>query len=76
MNINSQIALNQFYKEIYYKLKKTDPEVTEVWSEISETSCLNKYTISEIRDFLTIFDFASLQKGNYQHYVVINKILF
>ena len=76
MNINSKIVLNEFYKEIYYILKKTDPEVTEVWAEISETSFLNKCTISEIGDFLTNFDFASLQKGNYQHYIIINKILF
>jgi hypothetical protein len=76
MKINSQITLNQFYKEIYYILKNTDPEVTEVWSEISQTTCFNKWTLSEIRDFLTNFDFITLQKGNYQYYIVINKILF
>ncbi len=76
MNINSQNALNQFYTEIYFILKKTDPKVTEVWCENSEIPCFNKWTIYEIRDFLTNFDFVSLQKGNYQHYIVINKILF
>jgi hypothetical protein len=76
MNINSQIALKQFYNEIYYILKDTNTKITEVWCEISKIPCLNKCTISEIRDFLINFDFVSIQKGNYQHYIVINKILF
>ncbi len=76
MNINSQIALNQFYKEIYYILKNTNPKIAEVWCEISEIPSFNGRTISEIKEFTTNFGFISLQKGNYQHYIVINKIMF
>ncbi len=76
MKIDTQVSLRQFYNEIYYILKETDTNITEVWWEISEIPFFNKFNHSELRDFLTNFDFVSLQKGNYQDYVVINKILF
>ncbi|MFX0020848.1 MAG: hypothetical protein ACFE9S_00860 [Candidatus Hermodarchaeota archaeon] len=43
---------------------------------MSDIPCFNNSTESEIRDYIFNFDFISLQKGNYQDYIVINKILF
>ncbi|MFX0002283.1 MAG: hypothetical protein ACFE9C_02680 [Candidatus Hodarchaeota archaeon] len=76
MKSDTQLSLKQFYKEIYYILRETDPNINEIWWEISEIPFFNEFSNSELRDFLENFEFVSLQKGNYQYYVVINKILF
>lgn len=69
-------TLNQFYTEIYYILRETATNITEVWWEISQIAFLNQFSKYELKDFLNNFNFISLQRGNYQNYVVINKILF
>jgi hypothetical protein len=76
MNLGNESSIIQFYTEIYYILRETDPEIIEVWWEISEIPFLNQFNNSELREFIANFDFISIQKGNYLYYVVINKILF
>lgn len=76
MKIESKIPLNQLFNEIYHILRETDTNVTEIWWEISQIPFLNQFSNFELGDFLMNFNFISLQKGNYQDYVVINKILF
>jgi len=72
----TELSLKQFYTEIYFILRETDTNIIEVWCEISKISSLNHFKNSELRDFLNTFNFISLKKGNYQYYVVINKVLF
>ena len=74
--MDSKSLLIQFYTEIHNILKETATNITEVWWEIPEITFLNQFSKPELRDFLSIFNFISLQRGNYQNYVVINKILF
>jgi len=76
MNLDTESSLIQFFTEIYYILRETDPNVIEIWWEISEIPFLNHLNNSELRDFLANFKFVSLQRGNYLYYLVINKILF
>ena len=76
MNMDSKSLLIQFYTEIHNILKETATNITEVWWEIPEIAFLNQFSKPELRDFLSNFNFISLQRGNYQNYVVINKILF
>ncbi|MFX1550946.1 MAG: hypothetical protein ACFFB9_11340 [Promethearchaeota archaeon] len=76
MKCDPQLSLRQFYKEIYYILRETDTNINKVWCEISEISFFSEFSNSELRKFLENFEFISLQKGNYQYYLVINKILF
>ncbi|NHJ25589.1 MAG: hypothetical protein EAX89_13480 [Candidatus Lokiarchaeota archaeon] len=68
--------IKQFFSEIYDILKDSNPDVIELWHEISEIKYFTHFTKYEIRDFLNLFDFVSIQKGNYIEYIVINKILF
>jgi len=70
------IQLRQFFAEIYNILKETDTQVIEIWWEISEIPFLKQFSNFQLRNFLENFNFVFLQKGNYQYYVVINKILF
>ncbi len=76
MKIYSQISLRQFYTDIYHILRETDTNVFEIWWEPSEIPFLIQFNQSELRDFLGNFNFIFIKKGNYQNYVVINKILF
>ncbi|MFX1379538.1 MAG: hypothetical protein ACFFA4_10640 [Promethearchaeota archaeon] len=76
MKIKTQLSVKQFYNEIYYILRETETNITEVWWEISEIPFFNQFSGIELRNFLDEFNFISLQKGNYQNYIVINKILF
>jgi len=76
MKIDTKIPLKQLFNEIYHILRETNTNVTEIWWEISQIPFLNQFSNFELRDFLMNFNFISLQKGNYQDYVVINKILF
>ena len=76
MSNDAKIPLKQLYNELYSILRETDTNVTEIWWEISGIPFLNQFSNFELRDFLMNFEFISLQKGNYQDYVVINKILF
>jgi len=69
-------SLKQFFLEIYNLLKEGDSEVTKLWVEISEVEFLKGFSDLELREFLERFNFASIQKGNYIDYVVINKIAF
>ncbi len=76
MKTSSLLSLRQFYREIFQILLETDTNVIETWWEISEISFLNQFKSSELREFLKNFDFIYIQRGNYQDYIVINKILF
>ena len=69
-------SIKQFYSEIYQILKETDTNVIDVWWEFSEIPFYNQFNKSELREFLGNFNFISIQKGNYQDYISINKILF
>jgi len=69
-------SLKPFFLEIYNLLKEGDSEVTKLWVEISEVEFLKGFSDLELREFLERFNFASIQKGNYIDYVVINKIAF
>jgi hypothetical protein len=68
--------LKQFFSEIYDILKNSNSNVNELWYEFREIKYFTNFTKYEIRDFLNLFDFISVQKGNYIDYIVINKILF
>jgi len=76
MNTYPRISLRQFYTKIYHILRETDTNLNEIWCEISEIPLLSKLNNSKLRDFLSNFNFILLRKGNFQYYVVINKILF
>ncbi|MFX1301969.1 MAG: hypothetical protein ACFE9X_01295 [Promethearchaeota archaeon] len=76
MKLCTDSLLKQFFAEIYSILKETDTNVIDIWWEVSEIPILNHFNHFELRDFLGNFNFVSLQKGNYLHYIVINKILF
>ncbi|MFX0104797.1 MAG: hypothetical protein ACFE75_04850 [Candidatus Hodarchaeota archaeon] len=76
MKLLTESSLKLFFTEIYLILKETDTNVIDIWCEISEITFLEHFNHSEIREFLGNFNFISLQKGNYIHYIVINKILF
>ena len=72
----SSPLIKHFFLEIYNLLKDTDSAVTEIWFEISEIEFFKDFSDFELRDFLDKFDFISIQKGNYVHYIVVNKIAF
>lgn len=74
--IFSNQSFKQFFLEIYNLLKEGESEVTELWFEISEIEFLKNFSALELREFLKIFDFISIKKGNYIEYIVINKIIF
>ena len=74
--VYSSPLMKNFFLEIYNLLKDTDSAVTEIWFEISEIEFFKNFSDFELRDFLDKFDFISIQKGNYVHYIVINKIVF
>jgi hypothetical protein len=75
-NLYSISSIKQFILEIYNLLKEGDSEVTELWLEISEIEYLRDFNELELREFLEKFEFASIQKGNYIEYIVVNKISF
>jgi len=72
----SWISLRQFYSEIYQILKETDTTVNEIWWELSGIPFLNQFNKFDLREFLENFNFVSIKKGNYQDYIIINKIPF
>ncbi len=74
--VYSSPSIKHFFLEIYNLLKDTDSAVTEIWFEISEIEFFKDFSDFELRDFLDKFDFISIQKGNYVHYIVVNKIAF
>ena len=76
MKYYTESSLRQFYTELYHNLRETDTKVIEIWWEISKIPFLIQFNYNELRDFIGNFNFISLKKGNYQDYVVIDKILF
>jgi len=72
----SETSLQRFFTEIFLILRGSDPKLIEVWCELSKIAFLEKFTKSELREYLVKFEFISLEKGNYIDYIVINKILF
>lgn len=74
--LNSESSIREFYTEIYNILRETDVKLLEVWCEISKLYYLEKFCRLEIIEFLANFQFISIKKGNYIHYIVIDKILF
>ncbi|MHA2287826.1 MAG: hypothetical protein ACXABG_03460 [Promethearchaeota archaeon] len=75
-NYFSPQSLKRFFLEIYSHLKEVNSEVTEVWFEVSEIEFFTEFSELEFREFLEKFDFASIKKGNYIDYLVIDKIIF
>lgn len=75
-NLYSDSSLWNFFIEIYSILKETDVKISEIWWEISIIRFFDNLRRTEIIDFLEKFEFVSLKKGNYQFYIVIDKILF
>ena len=75
-DLYSSPSIKQFFLEIYNLLKERDSEITEVWLEISEIDFLKDFSEYKLREFLSMFDFISIQKGNYINYIVVDKILF
>jgi len=76
LNLYSDSSLQNFFTEIHYILRETDPKITEIWCEISKISFFNGMRKADLYDFLDRFEFISLKKGNYIYYIVIDKILF
>ena len=72
----SESLLKKLFIEIFNILKRTEKAATEIWCEASEIDFFKKFNDYELRDFLNLFEFLSIQKGNYMDYIVINKILF
>jgi len=68
--------LKQFFIEIFHILREMDTSVIEIWLEFSKIPFLNQFKKTELKEFIAQFNFLSLKKGNYQFYIVINKILF
>ena len=68
--------LKQFFIEIFHRLRETNTDVIEIWLEFSKIPFLNQFNDSDLKEFIGNFNFISLKKGNYQFYIVINKILF
>ncbi len=76
MEIQTESSLKQFFSEIYHILRETNTNVIDIWLEISEIHFLKQFNDSELKNFIENFNFISLQKGNYQYYIIINKIVF
>ncbi len=76
LNLYSDSSLQDFFTEIHYILRETDPKITEIWCEISKISFFNGMRKTDLYNFLDRFEFISLKKGNYIYYIVIDKILF
>ncbi|MFX1500506.1 MAG: hypothetical protein ACFFDH_06020 [Promethearchaeota archaeon] len=76
MKAFSLLLLKQFYTEIFHILQDTDTSVIEIWCTQSEIPFFKHFNYSELTEFIENFDFISIQKGNYQEYIVVNKILF
>lgn len=68
--------LKQYFIEIFHILREMDTNVIEIWLEFSKIPFLNQFNKTELKEFIAHFNFLSLKKGNYQSYIVINKILF
>ncbi|MFX1349594.1 MAG: NERD domain-containing protein [Promethearchaeota archaeon] len=76
MEFWSEDLLKQFYTEIYHNLVETEENIVEIWYDTSEFPLLSQFNIPKLKDFLGNINSISLQKGNYQYYIVINKIIF
>ncbi len=72
----SYSSLQRFFSNIYCLLQETDKNIIETWCEIPKITFLKNFNKFELIDFLGMFEFISVKKGNYIYYVVINKILF
>ena len=72
----SNSSLRQFYTQIYNMLRETDIKILEMWCERSEIPFSADFSTIELFNFLENIQFISLKKGNYRHYLVIDKILF
>ena len=68
--------LKRFFIELLNVLKKTDPQVTEIWLEPSEVNFFKELNKFQINEFLDIINSVSVKNGNYSEYIVVNKIPF
>ena len=66
--------LKRFFIEIFNILKKSDPQITEVWVEPSKIHFFKRFNRYQINEFLNIINSVTIKKGNYSEYIVINKI--
>ncbi|MFX1374363.1 MAG: NERD domain-containing protein [Promethearchaeota archaeon] len=76
MNFFTETSLKQFYTEIFNNLRETDANLIEIWLEFSAIPLLKQFNKSRLKEIIGNFNFISVKKGNYQFYLVINKILF
>ena len=76
IDLYSFSSLKSFFSEIYSLLEESNSEVTELWFEFSDINFFKTFDKYEIQDFTKRFEFITIQKGNYIHYIVIDKIAF
>ena len=69
-------SIKGFFSEIYNLLKESNSEVTELWFEFSDIDFFKTFEKYEIQDFISRFEFISIQQGNYAPYIVVDKISF
>lgn len=72
----SESSLRQFFTDIHNIVKDIDVNIIEIWCQPSDIPFFENTNNSELRYFLEKFEFISLKRGNYTHYIIINKILF
>jgi len=75
-NSYSETSLKQFFTEIYNIIKESNNNIVEIWCHPSEIPFFKNINNFELSDFIEKFEFIYLKRGNYTHYIVINKILF
>jgi len=68
--------LKRFFMELLNVLKKTDPQVTEIWLEPSKVNFFKRLNKFQINEFLDMINSVSIKRGNYSDYIVVNKIPF
>ena len=76
LDLYTDESLKQFFTEIYNLIRESDISLTEIWYEISEIPFLKNINESQLLCFIEDFEFISIKRGNYIHYVVIKKIIF
>ncbi|MFX1525151.1 MAG: hypothetical protein ACFFCC_16715 [Promethearchaeota archaeon] len=75
-NLYSYSSLHQFFSEIYHILREVDKNLVEIWCEIPNIPFIKNFSKYDLLDFIEKFKFISIKKGNYIHYIVINKVSF
>ncbi|MFX1492657.1 MAG: hypothetical protein ACFFBZ_00080 [Promethearchaeota archaeon] len=72
----SELAIKQFFNEIYHILIDSAKDTIEIWCEMYDIRFLKKFNDLKLHEFVNNFEFISIKKGPYNNYFAINKILF